>query len=119
VRARSSVPAWFFAASEISKRCFGLDLAPIVPGLSLAASKAYEFLHSQRAHPRLRAGDHQFRASNPAERNFDDPIFERSTYAVPQSVGMFAIKGSRTTLVKDDSALGAAMIGADVIPIFI
>jgi glutaredoxin 2 len=38
---------------------------------------------------------------------------------VPQSVGMFAIKGSRTTLVKDDSALGAAMIGADVIPIFI
>lgn len=51
--------ARFFAASGISKRCFGLDLAPIVPGLSRAESKAYEFLHSQRAHPRVRARDHQ------------------------------------------------------------
>ena len=38
---------------------------------------------------------------------------------MPQSVGMFAIKGSTTTFVKDDSAPGGAMIGADVIPIFI
>jgi hypothetical protein len=51
--------ARFFAASGISKRYFGLDLAPIVPGLSRAESKAYEFLHAQRAHPRVRAQDHQ------------------------------------------------------------
>jgi hypothetical protein len=38
---------------------------------------------------------------------------------VPQSVGMFAIKGSTTTCVKHDGAPGGAMIGADVIPIFI
>jgi hypothetical protein len=38
---------------------------------------------------------------------------------VPQSVGMFAIKGSTTTFVKHDSVPGGAMIGADVIPIFI
>ena len=38
---------------------------------------------STRAHPRVR---------------------ERSTYAVPQILGVFVIKGSTTTLVKDDSA---------------
>ena len=75
--------ARFSAASGISKRCFGLDLALLVPGLSHAESKAYEFFHSPRAHPRVR---------------------ERSTYAVPQILGMFVIKGSTTTLVKDDSA---------------
>jgi hypothetical protein len=32
---------------------------------------------------------------------------------------MFAIKRSTTTLVKDDSAPGGAMIGANVISIFI
>ena len=75
--------ARFSAASGISKRCFGLDLALLVPGLSHAESKAYEFFHSPRA--RIRA-------------------CERSTYAVPQILGMFVIKGSTTTLVKDDSA---------------
>ena len=74
------------------------------------------FARSTRAHPRVRAGPPKFRASNPGEGNFDDRISERSTYAVPQSVGMFAIKGSTTTFVKHDSAPGGAMIGADVIP---
>ena len=45
--------ARFSAASGISKRCFGLDLALLVPGLSHAESKAYEFFHSPRA--RIRA----------------------------------------------------------------
>jgi len=112
--------ARFFAPSGISKRYFRLDLAPMVPGLSRAESKAYEFLHAQRARIRAsRAGPPKFRASNPGEGNFDDRISERSTYAVPQSVGMFAIKGSTTTFVKHDSVPGGAMIGADVIPIFI
>ena len=63
--------ARFSAASGISKRCFGLDLALLVPGLSRAESKAYEFFHSPRA--RIRA-------------------CERSTYAVPQILGVFVIK---------------------------
>ena len=45
--------ARFFAPSGISKRYFRLDLAPMVPGLSRAESKAYEFLHAHRA--RIRA----------------------------------------------------------------
>src|SRR5215469_3983449 len=120
MRTTSSMLARFFAPSGVSKRYFRLDLAPMAPGLSCAESKAYEFLHAQRAHPRVRARDHQNSGlPNPGEGNFDDPISERSTYAVPHSVGKFAIKGSTTTLVKHDSAPGGAMIGADVIPIFI
>ena len=46
--------ARFFAPSGISKRYFRLDLAPMVPGLSRAESKAYEFLHAQRARIRAR-----------------------------------------------------------------
>jgi hypothetical protein len=70
------------------------DLAHLVPGLSRSESKASEFLHSKRARMRAR-------------------------YAAPQSVGMFAINGSTTTLVKDESAPRGTIIGADVIPIFI
>src|SRR6516225_5363171 len=78
------------------------------------------FARSTRAHPRVRARDHQNSGLRTLVREtFDDRISERSTYAVPQSVGMFAIKGSTTTFVKHDSVPGGAMIGADVIPIFI
>ena len=69
--------ARFFAPFGISKLCFGLDLAPMVPGLSRAESKAYEFLQpNARASARARARPPKFRASNPAEGNFDDPISE-------------------------------------------
>ena len=57
--------ARFSAASGISKRCFGLDLALLVPGLSRAESKAYEFFHSHaRASARAREV-HLRRAANP------------------------------------------------------
>ena len=121
MRTRSSTLARFFAPSGISKRYFRLDLAPMVPGLSPAPNQRLTNFCTlnARASARARAGPPKFRASNPGEGNFDDRISERSTYAVPQSVGMFAIKGSTTTFVKHDSAPGGAMIGADVIPIFI
>ena len=119
MRTRSSMLVRFFAPSGISKRYFRLDLAPMVPGLSRAESKAYEFLHAQRTHPRVRARDHQNLLRTLVRETLTNPISEGSTYAVPQSVGMFAIKGSTTTFVKHDSAPGGAMIGADVIAIFI
>ena len=106
--------ARFFAPSGISKRYFRLDLAPMVPGLSPAPNQRLTNFCTLTARARTRPP--KFRASNPGEGNFDDRISERSTYAVPQSVGMFAIKGSTTTFVKHDSVPGGAMIGADVIP---
>ena len=118
MRARSSTLARFFAPSGISKRYFRLDLAPMVPAYPAPNQRLTNFC-TLNARASARARPPKFRASNPGEGNFDDRISERSTYAVPQSVGMFAIKGSTTTFVKHDSAPGGAMIGADVVPIFI
>src|SRR5215469_18859198 len=47
--------ARFFADSGIFERCFWVDFAHHVPGLSQTESKAYEFLHSERACARVRA----------------------------------------------------------------
>jgi len=105
--------ARFFAASGYQSGVSDSIWRPFAPGLSAPNQRLTNFCTlNARASARARARPPKLRASNPAERNFDDPISERSTYAVPQSVGMFAIKGSTTTLVKDDSAPGGAMIGA-------
>src|SRR6516162_6879589 len=114
MRTRSSMLARFFAPSGIFQARFGAHGAGPIPrrikGLRI-------FARSTRAHPRVRARDHQNSGLRTLVREtFDDRISERSTYAVPQSVGMFAIKGSTTTFVKHDSVPGGAMIGADVIP---
>ena len=52
--------ARFFAPSGISKRYFRLDLAPMVPGPIPRRIKGLRiFARSTRAHPRVRARDHQ------------------------------------------------------------
>src|SRR5215469_5407435 len=59
-RARgSSILARFFAASAISKQRFGLDLAPIVPDYPAPNQRLTNFCTPNRAHPRVRARDHQ------------------------------------------------------------
>ena len=95
------------------KVVFRAGFCATMPGLSHTESKAYEFLYSKDA--RMRACETSGR-SNPAGRNFDEPIPEGSIYAAPQSIGMFAIEGSTTTFVKDQGARGGAIIGADVFP---
>jgi hypothetical protein len=95
------------------KVVFRAGFCATMPGLSHAESKAYEFLYS--IHARIARIETSGR-SNPAGRNFDEPIPEGSIYAAPQSIGMFAIEGSTTTFVKDQGARGGAIIGADVFP---
>src|SRR5262244_2319965 len=93
--------ARFFAASGYQSGVSDSIWRPFAPGLSAPNQRLTNFCTlNARASARARARPPKLRASNPAERNFDDPISERSTYAVPQSVGMFAIKRSTTTLVK-------------------
>jgi hypothetical protein len=94
------------------KVVFRAGFCATIPGLSHAKSKAYEFLYSIRA---IRARETSGR-SNPAGRNFDEPIPEGSIYAAPQSIGMFAMEGRTITFVKDQGARGGAIIGADVFP---
>ena len=102
----------FFAASGISKWCFGLDFAPPYQAYPTPNQRLTNFYTlDARACARGTSG-----RSNPAGRNFDEPIPEGSIYAAPQSIGMFAIEGSTTTFVKDQGARGGAIIGADVFP---
>jgi hypothetical protein len=112
--ARCSMLTGFFAASGISKWCFGLDFAPPCRAYPTPNQRLTNLYTLRRA--RMRACETSER-SNPAGRNFDEPVPEGSIYAAPQSIGMFAIEGSTTTFVKDQGARGGAIIGADVFPI--
>ena len=115
MRAGSSMAARFFTPSGISKRFFGLDLALIVRAYPTLNQRLKNFC-TLNARASACALDHQNSGLRALLRETLTIPSERSTYAVPQSVGMFVIKGSTTTFLKHDSAPGRTMIGADVIP---
>jgi len=88
-------------------------LARIVPDLSCSESKAYEFLHAIRARVRETT-------KIPGVRTLMGELCQTyargSPYTAPQSAALFAINGSTTTLVNDESAPSGTIIGVNAIP---
>jgi hypothetical protein len=103
----------FFAASGISKWCFGLDFAPLCRAYPTPNQRLTNF-YTLKTRACARARPPGVRTL--LGETLTSLYLRESIYAAPQSIGMFAIEGRTTTFVKDQGARGGAIIGADVFP---